>query len=133
MKKIIPVLLILVLSGFGYWKYYSWKHPESQVIAPSQVTNVTPSADGTATMHVPTATTNITGANISLDPVINGSYKGVIEVGASGFNAFVVNIDKEKNWEMVSKEFGESLAWEGFANTSDIYSQMKKYINKNKI
>lgn len=130
MKKIIPIALILILGGLGYWKYYSWKHPEPLVIPP-QVTNTNISTtDGTATSPTTApATTGITGStNVNLEPVINGTYKGVIEVGASGFNAFVVNVDQNKNWELVSKQFGESLAWEGFANTSDIYIQMKKYI-----
>ncbi|HTG56388.1 MAG TPA: hypothetical protein VL943_08980, partial [Niabella sp.] len=46
---------------------------------------------------------------------VNGELKGVVEVGASGFNSFVVKIDKEKRWEVVSKEFGNSMVYEGLA------------------
>src|ERR1044072_3080124 len=134
MKKLIPVLLVALGAGLVYYKVV-WrpKHPDpidlnTKVVTPA---NNTPTTDGTTTValkggDIATATNN--SLNIQLEPVMNGKKKGVIEVGASGFNAFVVDIDQNKNWELVSKEFGESLAWEGFANTSDIYTQMKKYI-----
>lgn len=59
---------------------------------------------------------------------INGEYKGVVEVGASGFNSFIVNIDKEKRWEVVSKDFGKSFVYEGMASTADIRMGLKDYI-----
>jgi len=54
--------------------------------------------------------------------------KGVVEVGASGFNSFVVDIDAQKRWAIVSKDFGESLVYEGLATTEDIRSGLKKYL-----
>jgi hypothetical protein len=59
---------------------------------------------------------------------VNGTFKGVVEVGASGFNSFVVNIDPQKRWEIVSKDFGESLSYEGMATTHDIVTGLKKYL-----
>lgn len=59
---------------------------------------------------------------------INGVLKGVVEVGASGFNSFIINMDKEKRWEIVSKDFGESLVYEGLASTDDIRVGLKKYL-----
>ncbi|MBD0288897.1 MAG: hypothetical protein ICV79_26245 [Flavisolibacter sp.] len=59
---------------------------------------------------------------------VNGVLKGVVEVGATGFNSFVINMDKEKRWEIVSKDFGESLAYEGLATTDDIRAGLKKYL-----
>lgn len=61
---------------------------------------------------------------------VDGKLKGVIEVGASGFNSFVVNMDNQKRWELVSKEFGESLAYEGMSSTEDIRLGLRKYIAK---
>jgi len=60
---------------------------------------------------------------------VNGELKGVIEVGATGFNSFVINMDPERRWEVVSKDFGESLVYEGLATTDDIRSGLKKYIS----
>ena len=60
---------------------------------------------------------------------VNGELKGIVEVGASGFNSFVVNLDKEKRWEIISKDFGKSLAYEGLATTDDIRTGLKNYIS----
>lgn len=59
----------------------------------------------------------------------NGSLRGVVEVGATGFNSFVINMDDKKRWEIVSKDFGESLAYEGMATTEDIRHGLKKYLS----
>ena len=58
----------------------------------------------------------------------NGTMRGVVEVGATGFNSFVINMDNQKRWEIVSKDFGESLAYEGLATTDDIRIGLKKYL-----
>jgi len=59
---------------------------------------------------------------------VDGIMKGVVEVGASGFNSFVIKMDKEKRWEIISKDFGQSFAYEGLATTEDIRFGLKKYI-----
>jgi len=59
---------------------------------------------------------------------VNGKLKGVVEVGATGFNSFVINMDTQKRWEIVSKDFGESLAYEGLATIDDIRAGLKKYL-----
>ena len=59
---------------------------------------------------------------------VNGKLRGVVEVGATGFNSFVINMDDQKRWEIVSKDFGESLAYEGLATTEDIRAGLKKYL-----
>lgn len=58
----------------------------------------------------------------------NGILRGVVEVGATGFNSFVINMDKEKRWEIISKDFGESLAYEDLLSTDDIRTGLKKYL-----
>jgi hypothetical protein len=59
---------------------------------------------------------------------INGKLKGVVELGASGFNSFIVRIDKAKNWKLEKSEFGNSLVTENMATDDDIRSGLKKYI-----
>ncbi|RQO32371.1 hypothetical protein DBR32_01840 [Taibaiella sp. KBW10] len=66
--------------------------------------------------------------NFSPVAPVNGTLKGVVEVGASGFNSFVINVDKDKNWEIKSKDFGQSFVYEGLASTEDIRLGLKKYI-----
>jgi hypothetical protein len=62
------------------------------------------------------------------DPV-NGVLKGVVELGASGFNMFVVNIDKDKNWSQEYAEFGSSLVAEGMTSGKDVKETLKNYIS----
>lgn len=136
MKKLIPILIIALIGGLGYYQFYKSQHPDPVVLTNKAVTpvqNSTPTTDGTATValqggDLAKANANHNTVNIQLEPVINGVRKGVIEVGASGFNAFAVDIDQNKNWELVSKMFGKSLAWEGFANSKDIIEGTKDYI-----
>lgn len=58
----------------------------------------------------------------------NGKLKGVVELGASGFNSFIINIDSQKNWKMEKAEFGNSLVLENMASDFDIREGLKKYI-----
>jgi hypothetical protein len=66
--------------------------------------------------------------NYTPEKPVNGTLRGVVEVGATGFNSFVINMDRERRWEIVSKDFGESLAYEGLATTEDIRAGLKKYL-----
>jgi len=59
---------------------------------------------------------------------VDGKLKGVVEVGASGFNSFVVNIDQQKRWEVIAQDFGQSLVYEGLATAKDISTGLNKYI-----
>lgn len=120
-------IVVLILSLAGY-KIYDYKHPKP--VAPVEVVAANPeksSKDGTTV--VSTTSTPSTSVHIITDVPINGTYKGVIEVGASGFNSFVINMDADKNWELVDKQFGESLAYEGFANVTDVQLGMNKYLS----
>lgn len=59
-----------------------------------------------------------------------GKLKGVVELGASGFNSFIIRIDGEKNWKLEKAEFGNSLVMENMASDEDIRSGLKSYIGK---
>lgn len=71
-------------------------------------------------------------AKFNLSPIkpTNGKLKGVVELGASGFNSFIINVDKDLNWEIKKKEFGNSLIAEGLTNTKEINTKLKEYIQK---
>ena len=58
----------------------------------------------------------------------NGKLKGVVELGASGFNSFIVRVDKQKVWKLEKKDFDNSLVLENMATEEDIRSGLKKYI-----
>ena len=60
----------------------------------------------------------------------NGQLKGVVELGASGFNSFIVRIDDQKRWKLEKAEFGNSLVMENMATDNDIRTGLKSYIGK---
>ena len=130
--NIIKVALLVLVLALGGFKFYQYKHPEAvqKVVetARQQEAAQTTSSDGTSTSQV-IYTNNTSKPQIKPDVPVNGTYKGVVEVGASGFNAFVVNMDANKNWELVYKEFGKSLAYEGFLTTDDVKHTLKDYIS----
>ena len=59
---------------------------------------------------------------------VAGKLKGVVELGASGFNSFIIRIDADKNWKLEKAEFGNSLVIENMASDDDIRAGLKKYI-----
>jgi hypothetical protein len=59
---------------------------------------------------------------------VDGRLKGVVELGAAGFNSFIIRIDKQKNWKLEKAEFGSSLVHEHMATDDDIRKGLKEYI-----
>lgn len=59
---------------------------------------------------------------------VNGKMKGVVELGASGFNSFIVTVDKSKNWKLEKAEWGNSLVYDGMSSAADIRVGLKKFI-----
>jgi hypothetical protein len=61
-------------------------------------------------------------------PAADGKLKGVVELGATGFNSFIIRIDKQKNWKLEKAEFGASLVYEKLASDEDVRAGLKTYI-----
>lgn len=59
---------------------------------------------------------------------INGILRGVIEIGTTGFNYFIIEVDTKKNWELKFKEYGKSLISEGMTTPLQIKSKLSAYI-----
>jgi len=59
---------------------------------------------------------------------VDGKLKGVVELGASGFNSFIIRVDSEKRWKLEKSEFGNSLVTENMATDEDVRIGLKKYI-----
>lgn len=66
--------------------------------------------------------------NYSAPKPVNGTLQGVVELGASGFNSFIINVDRNKNWELKKAEYGASLVYENMATEQDVRDGLKKYI-----
>lgn len=93
------------------------------------VNNNTPSPN-TPPTNSSTTTTNTSSTKFNYKPTVpnGGVLKGVVELGASGFNSFVVRIDQEKNWALEKSEFGNSLVWENMTTPNEIKDGLKRYI-----
>ena len=61
---------------------------------------------------------------------VNGKLRGVVELGASGFNMFIVRMDAQRNWKLEKSEFGNSLVMENMATEEDVRTGLKAYIGK---
>ncbi len=61
---------------------------------------------------------------------VGGKLKGVVELGASGFNSFIVRLDGQHNWHLEKAEFGNSLVMENMASDADVRQGLKAYIGK---
>ncbi|MDO7744306.1 MAG: hypothetical protein MUP99_11045 [Pedobacter sp.] len=118
------IIIAIPIIGIGYWAFDSGKFDAAN----HKNGSVTDSIAGRNDTPATKTTDDKRTFNYSPEKPVNGEYKGVVEVGASGFNSFVVNIDKEKNWEIISKDFGKSFVYEGMANTADIRTGLKDYI-----
>lgn len=61
---------------------------------------------------------------------VNGKLRGVVELGASGFNMFIIRVDDKRNWKLEKSEFGNSLVMENMATEEDVRTGLKAYIGK---
>ncbi len=59
---------------------------------------------------------------------VGGKLKGIVEVGASGFNAFTVRIDSQGRYAVKNKKFGASLAIEGATSLYEVKKQLRTYL-----
>ncbi|MEJ7768951.1 MAG: hypothetical protein WKF89_14135 [Chitinophagaceae bacterium] len=141
--KIKPAGKIAIFLAIGVIAYFAFRQylPKNKADETSEITNNAPAntnrneqTSGNGSSSTPpssnTTSTNTEAREFNYVPEkpVSGTLRGVVEVGASGFNSFVINMDAQKRWEIVSKDFGESLAYEGLATTEDIRAGLKKYL-----
>ncbi len=128
----IAIFLILGVIAFFLIRKYLPSSSTGTASSTDSTWNANANEPGTANDKSPNRASNTAGEertfNYTAEKPVEGVLKGVVEVGATGFNSFVINMDREKRWEIVSKDFGESLAYEGLATTDDIRVGLKKYL-----
>lgn len=128
---ILVILIIAVLAYFVIFPRVAEVRKENS----AEIGNTTTSRNADSLKKDSPATTTINTKteerefNYTPEKPQNGTLRGVVELGATGFNSFVINMDNQKRWEIISKDFGESLAYEGLATTDDIRNGLKKYIS----
>ena len=149
MNKLTPfsrvMIALLVVAGvyFGIKKFFPDLGKNTETAQTEQGLNATsPEPDGQTT--TPENADNSASDNNSsasgggssvsafaytpAEPV-DGKLKGVVEMGAAGFNSFIIRIDKDKNWKLEKADYGASLVYEGMASDDDIRQGLKKYIS----
>ncbi len=91
-----------------------------------------PAAPAVATVATAPAVASATNALFTYRPEapVNGKLKGVVELGASGFNSFVIRVDNKRNWKLERSEYGNSLVMENLATEDDIRKGLKAYIGQ---
>src|SRR5215213_954207 len=122
------IVIVLIIAVLAYFALRSRNPDRDMTATNTEITDTTSnSGKGSAGGSAP-GKTEAREFNYTPEKPVNGTMRGVVEVGATGFNSFVINMDGQKRWEIVSKDFGESLAYEGLASTDDIRAGLKKYL-----
>ncbi|MBL7803565.1 MAG: hypothetical protein JNL02_07510 [Saprospiraceae bacterium] len=96
---------------------------------PQSATKAEETAPVTSTAP-PSSNTFTSNFNFTAPLPVNGRLKGVVELGATGFNSFIIRIDAQKNWKLENSEFGASLVHENMATDEDVRQGLKRYIAK---
>ena len=110
----------------------SMPKPNDQRDAPSTApsgSNESASSSNSSSNSSATAPARRTFDYTPVEPT-GGKLKGVVELGASGFNSFVVRIDAKKNWKLEKADYGSSLLYEKMTTDDDVKMGLKNYIAK---
>ena len=132
--RLFTTVLILAAIFFGY-KYLGGQKMVDQMATeraqnPDVATNATSETsdpvDSSADSEA--SDTQVSSFNYTPPAPVDGKLKGVVELGASGFNSFIIKVDKQKRWSLEKSEFGNSLVTENMATDEDVRIGLKKYI-----
>lgn len=122
LSKLLIVLVLMVVLFFVFRKFIPAAQDKSNGdsgVQTEQSENVENNAKTSTTKsfsYVPKAP-------------VNGTLRGVVELGASGFNSFIIEMDKDRNWKLEKAEWGNSLVYDGLASGEDVRTGLKKYIS----
>lgn len=142
MSRLTPFARILIVMAIVAAIFFGVKHFFPGLIGggtdtvTTNETTTAPSTDPTTTTTEPVApadnsgtSTNTTQSfNYTAPEPIGGKLKGVVELGATGFNSFIITVDAQKNWKLEKADYGSSLVYESMTNDADITAGLKNYI-----
>ena len=128
-KAIIIAVPIIAIGYVGSQKGWFNGKPETPQTTEERISDGPSDKNNTTTTKDKPATSGENRSfNFQPEKPVDGELKGIVEVGATGFNSFVINMDKSKRWEIKSKDFGKSMVYEGMASVEDIRLGLKNYI-----
>lgn len=133
--KLTPFAKILILAAVAVGIFFAVKKflPQSTATTTSTEINQPAQREEEEEKKPSTTKSKSTTARPAfsyLPPApVNGKLKGVVELGASGFNSFIINVDSKKVWKLEKAEFGSSLVYENMATDDDVRAGLKNYIS----
>jgi hypothetical protein len=131
--RLIITLLVVAAVYFGF-RYFTGNRLAPAVATATRPAPGTTEADteedaDSSTVPAPMGRAGAAFTYEAPAPV-NGKLKGVVELGASGFNSFIVRIDKDRRWKLEKADFGNSLVLENMASDDDVRKGLKAYIGQ---
>ncbi|MCF8245702.1 MAG: hypothetical protein K9J37_14015 [Saprospiraceae bacterium] len=134
MSRLTPFARILIVLAIVAGIFFGVKYLFPGVIGGGTDT-VTTSEKEIPTTEPTTDTNNSGGTtaptasfNYTAPEPVNGKLQGVVELGATGFNSFIIRADAQKNWKLEKADYGSSLLYESMTNDADITAGLKNYI-----
>ncbi len=134
-SRILITLVIVAGVYFGVRYFFPNLGTSSDSGVPAQTEQTSSTAPDQGGSGTTSSTWGKTGTSFTPAPFnytapapVGGKLKGVVELGATGFNSFIVRIDAQKNWKLEKAEFGVSLVKEGLTTDEDVKSGLRRYI-----
>jgi hypothetical protein len=133
--RLLITALVLGAIFVGY-KYFGGQKVMDQLAQDQAKTPKTEATNAEETSETSTPSTDTEASDpgetipfsYTAPAPVDGKLKGVVELGASGFNSFIIKVDKQKRWSLEKSEFGNSLVTENMATDEDVRIGLKKYI-----
>jgi hypothetical protein len=131
--RLLITAIVLIGLYFGIRYFVDHRAPGA---VPAATTTTTDAASQSGEADAPATTTPAAASGervpftYSAPEPTGGRLRGVVELGASGFNSFIVRTDAQHNWKLDKAEFGNSLVMENMATDEDVRTGLKAYIAK---
>ncbi len=132
--RILIVMAIVAALFFGVKALFPNLIGSGDTATTSETTTPTEAPTTTTTTETPApnnsggTTTTTPSFNYTAPEPVNGKLRGVVELGATGFNSFIINMDAQKNWKLAKADYGSSLLYESMTNDAEITAGLKNYI-----
>jgi len=128
------LITAIILIGIYFGIRYFVGNREVAPTTTTATTTVAPDAASASATNAPVASSTAGSERAPFtytapEPT-GGRLRGVVELGASGFNSFIVRTDAQHNWKLDKAEFGNSLVMENMATDDDVRMGLKSYIGK---
>ena len=127
----LMLLLVVAIGVYSVTRHYT----SSKVPSTASAAELVSASSATAADEYPkstgsTATTKRASFLYLPAEPVGGKLRGVVELGASGFNSFIVRTDAKRHWKLLKAEFDNSLLMENMASNEDIRRRLRAYIAK---